>query len=86
MITKQEIAQQLLQYLNHRITLAALVNWAEDTIMNGGLDPSNAPMLMQVLGRIAAADVKEFGLFWEDCESIMRALGYTLKVDASLAA
>ncbi|CAN5192312.1 hypothetical protein BH09BAC1_BH09BAC1_27310 [soil metagenome] len=86
MITKQEVAKQLLQYLNHKLTLAQLVDWAENTIMQGGLEPNDAKLLMQVLGRIGVADVKQFGLLWEDCESMMRDLGFTLKVDANLAA
>lgn len=86
MITKQDVAQHLLNYMNHKISLAELVGWAENAIMVGGVAPDNTKVLMQILGRIAAADVKEFGLLWEDCESIMRDLGFTLKVDASLAA
>ncbi len=84
MITKQIVAEQFLKYLNHKITLAELVDWAEQAIMNGGLEPNDTKKLMNVLGKIAAADVKEFGLFWEDCEAIMTDLGFVLKVDANL--
>jgi len=86
MITKQIIAQQLLKYLNHQITLAVLVEWAETSIMQGNIEPTEPRALMQILGRIGAADVKEFGLLWEDCDSIMHQLGYDIKVDANLAA
>ena len=86
MVTRQSIANQLLNYLNHRISLAELVDWAENTIVEGGAEESHAKIIMQSLGKIAAADVKEFGLLWEDCESIMLALGYTIKVDADKAA
>jgi hypothetical protein len=41
---------------------------------------------MQVLGRIAVADVKEFGLLWEDCEDILKQLGFIIKVDVLKAA
>ncbi|MCX6197990.1 MAG: hypothetical protein NTY88_02045 [Bacteroidetes bacterium] len=86
MITKQIIAQQLLKYLNHQITLAVLVDWAENSIMQGNIEPTEPRALMQILGRIGAADVKEFGLLWEDCDSMMHQLGYDIKVDANLAA
>lgn len=86
MITKQIIAQQLLKYLNHQITLPVLVDWAENAIMQGNIEPTEPRVLMQILGRIGAADVKEFGLLWEDCDSIMHQLGYDIKVDANLAA
>ena len=85
-ITKQLIAQQLLKYLNHQITLAQLVDWAENAILQGNVEPAEPKALMQILGRIGAADVKEFGLLWEDCDSIMNQLGYDIKVDANLAA
>jgi hypothetical protein len=32
------------------------------------------------------ADVKTFGLFWEECNDIMNRLGYVLKIDAGLVA
>ena len=86
MITKQIIAQQLLKYLNHQIAIAVLVDWAENAIMQGNVEPTEPRILMQILGRIGAADVKEFGLLWEDCDSIMHQLGYDMKVDANLAA
>jgi hypothetical protein len=41
---------------------------------------------MKILGHLAAADVKEFGLLWEDCEKIMNVLGYDLKVNTIIAA
>ena len=86
MITRQSIADQLLNYLNHRISLAEMVDWAERSIMEGDADEAYARPIMQSLGRIAAADVREFGLLWEDCESIMHTLGFTIKVDADIAA
>jgi hypothetical protein len=39
-----------------------------------------------ILARIGVADVKSFGLSWEDCDGIMRELGYVLKIDAGLVA
>jgi hypothetical protein len=32
------------------------------------------------------ADVKTFGLYWEDLDKMMRELGYNLKIDAGLVA
>ena len=59
MLTRQTIAQHLSDYLNHRISLAALVDWAENAIMHGGAEKNYEKLIMQLLGRIAAADVKE---------------------------
>ncbi len=86
MLTRQTVAQHLGDYLKHSITLAALVDWAENAIMHGDVEEGSEKLIMQALGRIAAADVKEFGLLWEDCESIMRELGFVIKVDVLKAA
>jgi hypothetical protein len=86
MLTRQNVAQYLGDYLNHRITLNVLVDWAENAIMQGDLEDGSEKLDMQALGRIAAADVKEFGLLWEDCEDIMQKLGFVIKVDVLKAA
>jgi hypothetical protein len=86
MITRQKTAEQLTSYLNHKITLEQLVEWAENSIMEGDMEPDYAKPLMKILGQLAAADVKEFGLLWEDCEKIMNVLGYDLKVNTIIAA
>lgn len=86
MLTRKDIAQYLGDYLNHRITLNVLVDWAENAIMQGDVEEGNEKLIMQALGRIAAADVKEFGLLWEDCEDIMQKLGFVIKVDVLKAA
>ncbi|HYD89931.1 MAG TPA: hypothetical protein VEA37_00410 [Flavobacterium sp.] len=86
MIIKQEVANQLLKYLNQRLTIAELVEWAEFSIMEGNIEPESSKIIMQALGRMGVSDVKEFGLLWEDCEAIMKSLGYDIKVDAINAA
>jgi hypothetical protein len=37
MITRQKTAEQLASYLNHKITLDQLVEWAENSIMEGDM-------------------------------------------------
>jgi len=86
MISKQTVAIQLVKYLNHQLSLAQLVDWSENTIMEGDIEPGSSEAIMQALGRLGVADVKEFGILWEDCETIMQSLGYDIKVDAVLAA
>lgn len=86
MITRQAVVQQLADYLNNRIPLADLVNWAENAIMQGDAEEAYAKDIMKALGRIGAGDVKEFGLLWEDCEKITEQLGFVLKVNVEKAA
>jgi len=86
MITKQYVAQQLLAYMSHQLSLADLVNWAEDAVMNGGFETESEGTIRQVLGKLGLANVNNFGLLWEDCEQLMQQLGYKMKVEAALVA
>lgn len=86
MLTRQNIASKVSDYMNHRLSLAMLIDWAETSIMNGDTEQGYSKVIMQALGRIAAADVKEFGLLWEDCDSILSSLGFTIKVEVDKAA
>lgn len=76
MITKELVGQKIYEYLNHSISNAELVNWAENALMEEELDQENDAIISQVLARLGVADVKNFGLLWEDCEELLRQLGY----------
>jgi hypothetical protein len=80
-ITKQTVADKIGAYLHHAITLAELVDWAERAIIDGELDERNTSLLAKVIGRLGLADVRAFGLTWEDCESLLKDLGYSARVD-----
>lgn len=82
MINKQNIADQLLAYLQHRLSAAALVNWAETVLMNSDYEDNELHTIRNVLAQLGLADVKAFGLEYQDCEAIMQKLGYTLEVKA----
>ena len=86
MITKQTAAQKLLSYMTHEISLVQLVDWAESAIMQGGFEMGSEETLRNVLGKLGLADVNNFGLLWEDCEQLMKQLGYKVKVEAALVA
>ena len=85
-ITKQQLAVNLLSYLQHKIPLEELVDWAENALMEGNIHDEDADVIRNVLAKLGLADVKTFGLYWEDCVDIMKSLGYTLKIDAGLVA
>ncbi len=80
-ITKRSAAEKLAAYLHHEIGLSALVDWAENAIMEGEFDPSESATLAHALGRVGLADVRPFGLTWEDSEAILHSLGYKTRVD-----
>jgi len=80
-ITKQTVAERIAAYLRHEMSLAQLVDWAERALMEGQLEEHNASILSAVIGRRGVADVRAFGLAWEDCEQLLRELGYAPRVE-----
>jgi hypothetical protein len=80
-ITRQTVAEKLAAYLHHETPLAQLVDWAENAVMDGEFPPAEAPMLTRVVARLGVADVRAFGLTWEDCEQLLGTLGYAARVE-----
>lgn len=85
-VTKRITAQKIFAYLNRNFSLEQLVNWSETAIMEGTLAQKDTDVLMEVLGRLGVSDVRSFGLTWEDCQSLMKQLGYSLQVEMAEAA
>ena len=81
LITKQTVAEKLAAYLHHDISLGQLVDWAENAIMEGDFDERQLSVLRDSVLRLGVADVRAFGLTWEDCEQSLKRLGYTARVD-----
>jgi hypothetical protein len=80
-ISKQAVAGRIAAYLHHDISLAELVSWAEDALMEGDFAEDDAGTIADVVARLGVADVRAFGLAWEDCEQLLRQLGYAARVD-----
>jgi len=81
LITKQTVASQLGAYLRHEITLAQLVDWAENAVMDGEFEARDARPLAALVARLGVADVRAFGLTWEDCQQLLRQVGVTARVE-----
>ena len=81
MITKDTVAGKIAGYLRHEISLAELVTWAEDAMMDGEFAEDETSKIVDVVARLGVADVRTFGLAWEDCEQLLRQLGYAARVD-----
>jgi len=80
-ISKNVVADQIAAYLRHQITLAQLVDWSERAIMEGQFAEEDASTLSEVVSPLGVADVRAFGLGWEDCEELLRKLGFTSRVE-----
>lgn len=76
-ITRDIVARKLAAYLHHEIRREELVDWAETALMDAEFDETDHDVIRDAIARFGMADVRAFGLTWEDCEGILRRLGYT---------
>lgn len=84
-ITKQTVADKIAAYLHNEMTLEQLVDRAENSVLYGAFVPRDAKVLSAVIARLGLADVRAFGLTWEDCEQFLAKLGYTAQVEVMAA-
>jgi hypothetical protein len=80
-VNRQMVAEKLAAYLHGQLSQAALVDWAEDAMMDSDFAEDDAELLGDIVGRLGLADVAEFGLRWEDCERFLHRLGYRARVE-----
>jgi hypothetical protein len=80
-ITSTFVAERIEEYLQHRITIDDLVDWAENALMEGDFEEREMDSLRGVIARLGVADVRAFGLSWEDCEELLAALGFTARIE-----
>ncbi|ODS32360.1 MAG: hypothetical protein SCARUB_02511 [Candidatus Scalindua rubra] len=83
LITSKTVAEKLISYLHHELELAKLVDWAENIMMDGDFEEDNYETLRDIVSRLGVADVKAFGLTWEECERFLKQLGYSIKIQVS---
>ena len=84
-ITKQTVAGQIAAYLHHEITLAQLVDWSERALLDGEFAERDAKTISSVVARLGVADVRAFGLAWEDCEELLHKLGFSPRIEVVAA-
>jgi cobyrinic acid a,c-diamide synthase len=80
-VTRAALAEKLSAYLRRELSLAELVDWAQDVMQEGDFDEADYETLRDIISRLGVADVRAFGLTWEDCEQFLRQLGYTVRVE-----
>lgn len=78
MVTDNQIATKIQEYLKHVISPAQLVDWAEQSIMNETFEDKS---YRDIVAQLGVADVRTFGLTWQDCEKILFQLGYKVNLD-----
>lgn len=80
LITKKIVADKIAAYLHHDITLAQLVDWAENAMMEDEFEENGLAAVRSAVSRLGVADVRAFGLTWEDCEELLGQLGFSARV------
>ena len=76
MINRQIILEQLNDHLNHQMTLALLVDWAENALIEPIFSANDdVDLLMDVLMYLGAADSRGFPLTWEVLSDFLTRLG-----------
>ena len=58
-----------------------MVEWAEQTMLDGEFADEKYETIRDIVSRLGVADVKAFGLTWEDCEGFLSQLGYTVRIE-----
>jgi len=84
-ITKNQVVEMLLKYINRQMKLSALVDWAEKMMQDADFEDKNFDVIRDVVSHIGFADVREFGLTWDDCYDFLQKLGYDVKVELHAA-
>lgn len=80
-ISREDVAAKVRAYLRHELPLPDLVDWAERAMYDGEFDNDRFEAIRDAVAKLGLADVKEFGLTWEDCEALLKRLGYSVRVD-----
>jgi hypothetical protein len=57
------------------------VDWAERAMMSTEFTAQNGEQIRDVVARLGLADVRAFGLTWEDCEQLLQSLGYSARIE-----
>lgn len=75
-LTREMVVRKLDAYLHHQLALDDLVAWANDAMMDGDFEEKHFDTIRDAVAHLGLADVRAFGLTWEDCESLLKQLGY----------
>ena len=50
-------------------------------MMSAQFTGQNSERIRDVVARLGVADVRAFGLTWEDCEQFLQSLGYSARIE-----
>lgn len=86
MITRQIILQQINAYLNHELSLAEMVNWAENALIEPNIpEDEEVDRLMDIVMYLGAADTRGFPLTWDILSGFVEQLGGRIHATVEVA-
>ncbi len=80
-LTTKALADMIIRYINRQMDLSGLVDWAENMMRESDFEAEHFEIIRDVLAHVGLADVREFGLSWDDCYEYLHRLGYNVKVE-----
>jgi len=80
-LTRELVVRKLDAYFHHQLSLDDLVVWANAAMMEGDFEEEHFDAIRDAVARLGLADVRAFGLTWEECESLLKQLGYNARVE-----
>jgi cobyrinic acid a,c-diamide synthase len=81
-ITRQIVADQLAAYLHQQVSLDELVDWAERQVREADFESTT---VRDAVARLGLADVRAFGITWDDCQRLLNDLGFAAHVQIETA-
>ena len=84
--TRETIARKLAAYFHHELSLNDLVDWAQLAMLEGEFEDLHYNAIRDAVARLSLADVRAFGLTWEDCQDFLSRLGYRVRITVLEAA
>ncbi|HEX9975162.1 MAG TPA: hypothetical protein VGD14_24120 [bacterium] len=81
LVTRKILMNKIMAYLNHRIELPELIDWAEQAMMDADFEEQYFDDIRNIVAKIGLANIKAFGLTWQDCEDFLQRLGYRARVE-----
>jgi hypothetical protein len=80
-LTRELVVRKLDAYLHHQLSLDDLVAWANAAMREGDFEEEHFDAIRDAVARLGLADVRAFGLTWEECENLLQHLGYHARVE-----
>jgi hypothetical protein len=73
-----QLVAQISAYLEGKISLAELVDWAEERVLTGF---EANPVETEIIYRLGVADAENFELSWEELAAMLKQLGYKVRLE-----